>query len=378
LYKRLRPLLFLFSGETSHNLTFGLLRLLYHLPGVRNLMRMLFAARMPLLPTELMGLRFANPVGLGAGLDKNALYIAPLTDLGFGWLELGTVTPRPQPGNPKKRIFRLVRERALINRMGFNNHGVEAFVSNLTRQRRAVPIGINIGKNATTPIENAIDDYLAALRAVHAQADYVTVNISSPNTAGLRDLQGKEPLDRLLGALKAEQARLAAQSGRRVPIALKIAPDLDDTQIAIIAELLLAHCFDAVIATNTTVSRPILAINPVTEEPGGLSGAPLTELSTSIIRKLYGHLRGRVPIIGVGGISTVDEAWEKLLAGAEVVQIYTALIYEGPGVVQSLVRGLAERVQATGATDLKTALARAREPFVGELDQVNETVIKKV
>jgi dihydroorotate dehydrogenase len=322
--------------------------------------RVLYARRTPVLPVEIMGLRLPNPVGLGAGLDKNARTIQPLADLGFGFLELGTVTPRPQPGNPKKRMFRLVEHGALINRMGFNNDGVAALVANVRRQGHPVPLGINIGKNFDTPLEKAVDDYVAALRAVHSSADYVAVNISSPNTAQLRELQARDSLDQLLGALKAEQASLQTETGRRVPLAVKIAPDLDDLQIDTIADLLLRHRIEAVIATNTTIARPGLAGIAAANEAGGLSGRPLKPASTAVIGKLYRRLQGRVPIIGVGGISTAADAWEKLVAGADAVQVYTALIYEGPGVVRSIVRGLAAYVRASGETDLKRAVLAAR------------------
>jgi dihydroorotate dehydrogenase len=366
LYKLVRPLLFRLDAEASHNLTFGLLARLYRLPGAGVPARMLYARRTPALPVEVMGLRFPNPVGLGGGLDKNARTIQPLADLGFGFLELGTVTPRPQPGNPKKRMFRLIEHGALINRMGFNNDGVAALVENVRRQGHPVPLGINIGKNFDTPLEKAVDDYIAALRAVYGSADYVAVNISSPNTAQLRELQGRDPLNQLLAALKAEQARLRAETGRLVPLAVKIAPDLDDAQIEAIAELLLHHGIDAVIATNTTVTRPSLSGVPGASEAGGLSGRPLKSASTAVIGKLYQRLQGRVPIIGVGGISTAADAWEKLVAGADAVQIYTALIYEGPGVVRTIVRGLAAHVRATGEPDIKHAVLAARRNLSSE------------
>ncbi|MBI5782180.1 MAG: quinone-dependent dihydroorotate dehydrogenase [Gammaproteobacteria bacterium] len=359
-YRLLRPLLFRLSAETSHQLTFSLLRLFYRLPGAGSLTRVLLARHRPSLPVTAMGLTFPNPVGLAAGLDKNAEYIRPLSDFGFGFLELGTVTPRPQPGNPKPRLFRLPRQAALINRMGFNNVGIGQFLANLSREDRPCPIGINIGKNRDTPVERAVEDYRAALHAAYAQADYIAVNISSPNTAGLRDLQNEENLEELLRALKAEQAMLAEKHGRYVSIALKIAPDLDDAQIAAIARQVLEHKFDAVIATNTTITRPGPASDPVAHQSGGLSGRPLKELSTEIIRKLYAQLRGRIPIIGVGGIENVEDAWDKLVAGADLVQVYTVLIYSGPCVVQAIVRGLAERVQASGLPTLAEAVAQAR------------------
>ena len=360
-YRLLRPLLFRLPAETSHRLIFTLLGIFYRMPGAGAIMRTLFVRRLPPLPVSVMGLRFSNPVGLAAGLDKNAEHIRPLSDLGFGFLEVGTVTPRPQPGNPSPRMFRLTRHAAIINRMGFNNVGVYRLITNLVPQGKPCPVGINIGKNRDTPVERAVEDYLSALQAVYGHADYVAVNVSSPNTAGLRDLQSEANLDALLRALKAEQASLAEKHGRYVPIALKIAPDLDDTQIAAIAELVLVHKFDAVIATNTTVTRPGLTEEPLAAQTGGLSGRPLKPLSTEIIRKLYAQLQGNVPIIGVGGIENADDAWEKLVAGADLIQVYTGFIYEGPCIVQTIVRGLAERLHASGGNNLTEAVARARK-----------------
>jgi dihydroorotate dehydrogenase len=258
-------------------------------------------------------------------------------------------------------MFRLTRHAAIINRMGFNNVGVYRLITNLVPQGKPCPIGINIGKNRDTPVERAVEDYLSTLQAVYGHADYVTVNISSPNTAGLRDLQNEEYLDTLLRALKAEQASLAEKHGRYVPIALKIAPDLDDSQIAAIARRVLEHRFDAVIATNTTVTRPGLTAEPLAAQTGGLSGRPLKPLSTEIIRKLYAPLQGKVPIIGVGGIENADDAWEKLVAGADLIQVYTGFIYEGPCIVQAIVRGLAERLHASSGNNLTEAVAHARK-----------------
>ncbi|MBI5612204.1 MAG: quinone-dependent dihydroorotate dehydrogenase [Gammaproteobacteria bacterium] len=359
MYKLIRPLLFALDPELTHELSFGLLRGAYRVPGLAQLAHGCIAQPIPPLPVEVMGLRFPNPLGLAAGLDKNAEFIQPLADFGFGWLELGTVTPRPQPGNPKPRLFRLPEHKAIINRMGFNNVGAERFLANLRAQPRPCLLGINIGKNRDTPAERAIEDYRGALRAVYPHADYVTVNVSSPNTPGLRGLQEGEALEPLLAALKHEQAALTERHGRRVPLALKIAPDLDDAQIGVIAELVEQHRIEAVIATNTTLARPGLPAALATED-GGLSGRPLKELSTATIGKLYARLQGRVPIIGVGGVSSAADAWEKLTAGADLVQIYSALIFEGPGVVHDIVAGLAERVRAGGYPDLRAALANIR------------------
>ncbi len=364
LYRLLRPLLFWLPAETSHQLTFTLLRWFYRLPGASPVMRALFTRRLPELPVTVMGLHFSNPVGLAAGLDKNAEYVRPLADFGFGHLELGTITPRPQPGNLKPRMFRLPRQAALINRMGFNNVGVGKFIVNLAQQGKPCPIGINIGKNRDTPVERAVEDYIAALQVVYVHADYIAVNISSPNTPGLRDLQKQENLEELLRALKAEQATLAERHGRYVPIALKIAPDLDDSQIGVIARLVLEHKFEAVIATNTTITRPGVEREPLAQQSGGLSGRPLKRLSTEVIRKLHTHLQGKVPIIGVGGVENADDAWEKLEAGADLVQVYTGLIYEGPGIVRNIVQGLFERMRALDCDKLSDAVARARKQAV--------------
>jgi dihydroorotate dehydrogenase len=360
LYKLLRPLLFLLDAERSHELMLSSLRLAYRVPGIAPLFRLLYASRVPALPVDAMGLRFPNPLGLAAGLDKNAEYVRPLMDLGFGWLELGTVTPRPQAGNPKKRLFRIPGYAALINRMGFNNVGIEAFVSNLKNSRKAGIVGVNTGRNKDTPNAHAIEDYLQALRAVFTYSDYVVINVSSPNTPGLRDLQEQKSLDELLLLLKHEQVALAKSYHVHVPIAIKVAPDLDDAQIAAIARLALERKLDAVIATNTTVTRPSMEGVLIAQESGGLSGRPLKALSTTVISKLYRHLQGKVTIIGVGGIENAQDAWQKLIAGADLLQIYTALVYQGPAIVGRIVRGLARRVKASGCTTLAEAVAKAR------------------
>lgn len=355
-YPLLRPLLFALDPEHAHELTLRALRA----PGAATLLRARYGAHVPALPVTCMGLRFANPLGLAAGLDKQAAAIDGLAALGFGFLELGTVTPRPQPGNPRPRLFRLPQAGALINRMGFNSGGLGPFLANLAQAPRPVPLGINLGKNKDTPAEHALDDYLTGLEAVYAHADYVAVNVSSPNTPGLRALQEESALAGLLAGLKSAQARLAERHGRYVPIALKIAPDLEPETLDGIAGLLLAHRVDAVIATNTTVSRPGLEGLAGAREAGGLSGRPLRPLATAAIARLYRTLRGRVPIIGVGGIASADDAWEKLVAGAELLQLYAALVFRGPAVVREIVTGLAQRVGALGAPDLGTAIARAR------------------
>lgn len=359
-YPLVRPLLFALDPERSHDLTLSLLRNAWRLPGMSAAARGLYAQRTPSLPVEVMGLRFPNPLGLAAGLDKEARSLGPLFDFGFGFLELGTVTPHAQAGNPKPRLFRLSRHGALINRMGFNSSGLDRFLANLAGQPRRGLIGINLGKNKATPDSEAINDYRIGIRAVYAHADYITLNISSPNTPGLRALQTEAALAALLAAIKQEQAQLTQTQGRHVPIALKIAPDLDDDGIDAIAKLVLAHRLDAVIATNTTLARPGLDHVRFAQETGGLSGAPLRPLSTQTIRRLYARLQGRIPIIGVGGIANADDAWEKLVAGADLVQIYTAFIYRGPAIVGSVVRGLAEKLRLYGASNLSEAVKRAR------------------
>ena len=293
-----------------------------------------------------MGLTFPNPVGLAAGLDKDGAYIDGLAALGFGFIEIGTVTPRAQPGNPKPRMFRLPQAHALINRMGFNNGGVDAFVRNVQasrfHQEKQGILGLNIGKNADTPIERATDDYLQCLDKVYPYAAYVTVNISSPNTKNLRQLQQASELDALLSALKQAQARLADAHGRYVPLALKIAPDLDDEQIETIASALLRHHIDGVIASNTTITRDAVQGLTHANEAGGLSGAPVRELSTRVIRALHQYLKGEIPIIGVGGILSGEHACEKMLAGASLVQLYTGLIYRGPLLVRECAAAIAK------------------------------------
>jgi dihydroorotate dehydrogenase len=294
-----------------------------------------------------MGLEFPNPVGLAAGLDKDGAYIDGLAALGFGFIEVGTVTPRAQPGNPKPRMFRLPAANALINRMGFNNGGVDAFVRNVQASRffqeRQGILGLNIGKNADTPIERATDDYLSCLEKVYPYAAYVTVNISSPNTKNLRQLQQASELDDLLAKLKQSQAALADRHGRYVPVALKIAPDLDSEQIKVIADALLRHRIDGVIATNTTITRDAVQGLPHAQEAGGLSGAPVRPLSDRVVAALHRELGNALPIIGVGGVLTGADAKAKMDAGASLVQLYTGLIYRGPALVRECATAIASR-----------------------------------
>ncbi|HWN30991.1 MAG TPA: quinone-dependent dihydroorotate dehydrogenase [Burkholderiales bacterium] len=333
LYSLLRPLLFRLDAETSHHLTLASLHL-GHALGLGGF----FTKRVKGKPCRAMGLDFPNPVGLAAGLDKNGEYIDALAALGFGFIEVGTVTPRPQPGNPRPRLFRVPQAQAIINRMGFNNHGVDRLIENIRRTRYKGILGINIGKNADTPMENAVDDYIACLRKVYPFASYVAINISSPNSPGLRELQQKQELDRVLGVLKEEHKKLAKLFGKQAPLVLKIAPDLSPQEIEEIAAVLLAHKIDAVIATNTTVSRA--GIEGLSQESGGVSGAPLNEKSTAVIRQLAAALQGELTIIGVGGIMSGADALEKLYAGAGLVQIYSGLIYRGPELVDETIAAL--------------------------------------
>lgn len=287
-------------------------------------------------PVEVMGLRFPNPAGLAAGMDKSASAVDAWLACGFGFVEVGTLTPRPQPGNPTPRLFRIVERKAIINRMGFNNPGIDAAVTRLRRRSGNGIVGVNIGKNFDTPIERAAEDYLACLRAAYEVADYVAVNISSPNTRGLRDLQAEEPVRRLIAALKAEQDSLHTRSGRRVPLLVKIAPDLDPEQIDALARVFVELELDGVIATNTTVSRAGVEDLPLAREQGGLSGAPLAPRSTEVIAAFRALLPPRIPIIGVGGILDAADAAEKLAAGASLLQVYTGLVYRGPGLISEI------------------------------------------
>ncbi len=336
LYPLLRPLLFRLDPETAHNLTLaGMQRL--HTAG---LLRP-FLPPVPSLPVRVMGLDFANPVGLAAGLDKNGEAVDAWGDLGFGFIEVGAVTPRPQPGNSKPRIFRLPAAGAIINRMGFNNRGLDSLLANLERIRYRGVLGVNIGKNFNTPMEHAADDYLTCLERLYARADFVTVNISSPNTQNLRALQGTEELDALLGRLKEAQARLTDRHGKYTPLAVKVAPDLEADQITAMAGLFRRYRVDAVIATNTTLSRQGVERLPSAGETGGLSGAPLKALSTRVLAAFHQALGDEIPLIASGGVMSGTDAQDKMAAGASLVQLYTGLIYRGPALVSETVRALA-------------------------------------
>jgi len=329
--------LFRLDAEAAHHLSMaglrmaeksGLLGLISRSPEFRT-------------PVEVMGLQFPNRIGLAAGMDKEGNTIDALGRLGFGCIEIGTITPQPQSGNPKPRCFRLLAYEAIINRMGFNNPGIERGVENVKSAKsfRGI-VGFNIGKNKDTPNENAADDYLTCLRQAYPVADYIAVNLSSPNTPGLRDLQGAEASARLLEILKQEQQKLAAEYGKQVPLVFKVAPDLDEAQIRELSQVFITGGLDGLITTNTTLDRELVAGHPRAGEAGGLSGKPVFKKSTAVLQSFSSHLGGRLPIIGVGGISTLADAKEKIHAGASLVQIYTSFVYQGP----QLVRELAQRL----------------------------------
>lgn len=347
--------------EMAHNVAMG---------GLAKISKSTFATRqlaqlngdcVPDLPVTCMGINFRHPVGLAAGLDKEAKAFPALSALGFSGVEMGTVTPQPQPGNDKPRMFRLVEDEAIINRMGFNSGGVDGFLSNLKKTDHTAVAGINVGKNAVTPIENAASDYVSAMQRVYSQADYITANISSPNTKSLRDLQNADFLDSLLLNIKQAQLKCKKAHGHYVPIALKVAPDLAADEIETIAELVISHKFDALIATNTTIARPDHLKSRHKSEMGGLSGAPVKDMATECVREFYKHLKGQVQIIGVGGIKTADDAWEKMVAGADYVQIYSQFIYQGPAMIKDIVKGLKHRVERGGYASLAQALEAERK-----------------
>ena len=333
-YPILRPFLFSLDAESAHHFT---------LAGMRLGAKMGLLAGDPVVanPVEVFGLKFPNRIGLAAGLDKAGDAVDGFAALGFGSVEVGTLTPRPQPGNPAPRLFRVIPKQGIINRMGFNNEGIAAALPHARQRKYRGILGINIGKNKVTPNERALDDYLACLRAAHPVADYIAVNFSSPNTPGLRELQSAHALEALLDPLLAESRALATTTGKRVPVAVKIAPDLDDGQLAAMADVFRRVKVDAVIATNTTIARDTVAGQPHAQEAGGLSGLPVRAASTAIIRKLSGLLGGEIPIIGVGGIHSADDAREKIAAGATLVQLYTGFIYHGPALVRRCVDALA-------------------------------------
>lgn len=329
----IRPLLFKLDAEQAHHLALNALII----SGRFNLAPRINAR---VKPCQLMGLSLPNPVGLAAGLDKNAEAIDGLAALGFGFIEVGTLTPRPQDGNPKPRLFRSPEHQAIVNRMGFNNYGIDAALRNIERAQYRGVLGINIGKNASTPIENAVDDYLICLQKAYAYASYITINISSPNTKNLRALQGGDELSRLLGCLKDKQQQLQAIHGKYVPLAVKIAPDLEEAQIADIAHVVRESQIDGIIATNTTINKTALGASPLAQEEGGLSGAPVREPSNMVLKQLVNELSGSIPVIGVGGILSGEDAKEKINLGASAVQLYSGLIYRGPELVKECLNAL--------------------------------------
>ncbi|MGB0866212.1 MAG: quinone-dependent dihydroorotate dehydrogenase [Granulosicoccaceae bacterium] len=337
LYPLLRPALFSLDAERSHDLALSLLGK----PGVPALVQVLYGRRAASKPVKLLGLEFDNPVGLAAGLDKNAKALDGLGACGFGFVEVGTVTPKPQPGNEKPRLFRLPEAQAIINRFGFNNEGVDALVERVRQRNWRGVVGINIGKNASTAAADATEDYLIGLRAVYAVADYITVNISSPNTKGLRDLQHGAQLEELFAALSTERDALATAQARRVPLLVKIAPDMSDEAMTDLCHAVLRHRIDGVIATNTTLGREGVEGLPHGNESGGLSGAPLTPLAASKIKPLRHDLGADIALIAAGGINSPLEAEQRLADGADLIQLYSSLIYQGPTLVQQICRHLA-------------------------------------
>jgi len=340
MYALTRPFLFCLDAERAHDVALRAIEAAW-----RSGLNPLLATRPAPLPTEVFGLRFDNPVGLAAGLDKNGAYVDALAALGFGFVEVGTTTPRPQAGNPKPRMFRLPEHEAVINRLGFNNQGVDALVRNVERTKFSGVLGINIGKNKDTPNERAIDDYLFCLERVYARANYITVNISSPNTQGLRDLQEEETLKRFIGTLREAQERLGARHGRK-PMLLKIAPDLAEAELDGIAEVLRTSGIDGVICTNTTIERSAVAGHRHAGEAGGLSGRPLLAKSTAVLKAMAARLGPSIPLVGVGGIARGADAATKADAGAALVQFYTGLVYRGPQLIGESVEALRARARA--------------------------------
>lgn len=335
MYNFLRDILFSLDAERSHDLSMGFLKYSQH-----NFLNSLYAQKLPPKPVQVLGMNFPNPVGLAAGLDKNGECIDAFAAMGFGFIEIGTVTPRPQPGNDKPRLFRLPQSQAIINRMGFNNKGVDYLVEQVRQAEYQGILGINIGKNKSTAEERALEDYILCLNKVYNHASYVTINISSPNTPGLRNLQYGEALDALLRGLKQQQEELAQRHGRYVPILVKIAPDLSDEELQDIARSLMQNGMDGVIATNTTLSRDKVKGQQFAQESGGLSGSPLTEQSQTIASKLKKQLQGSMPIIGVGGIDSPEAAKARMSAGSDLIQIYSSLIYQGPEMIARILKSL--------------------------------------
>lgn len=357
-YSLLRQLLFRLEAERAHTTVTRFWNVLMRIPGT-GLLTAHLRYHHPSLATTVSGLTFRNPVGLAGGFDKDGLLVHAFTRLGFGFLELGTVTPRPQAGNPRPRMFRLIEDEALINRLGFNNQGATALHGKLVRAKRRVPIGVNIGKNRDTPVEHAVDDYLICFRALGPIADYVTINVSSPNTPGLRDLQRSQALEAILSALIGERNEVAIHGAKRaVPIFVKLSPDETPAHLDAALAVILQTGADGIIATNTTVSRSAELQSSQALQEGGISGRPLTDRSTAVVRYLYRAVDGQLPIIGVGGIDSATSAYQKILAGSSLVQLYTALIYQGPGLVANILRNLVGMLQADGFDNIAQAIGQ--------------------
>ncbi|SHE95127.1 dihydroorotate oxidase A [Seinonella peptonophila] len=359
MYSLIRKILFRVDAEMAHHLTVNLLKIVQQVPEVRRNLERFFQVQDPRLTTHCMGLTFPNPVGMAAGFDKHAEIYPALAALGFGYIEVGTLTPRPQSGNPRPRIFRLPVDQAVINRMGFNNKGAEAAKQSFIRlPRPRVPIGINLGKNKTTPNDQAAEDYLLGLETLYPYGDYFVINISSPNTAGLRDLQEVEFLRDLLERIIMKRNQQAVENGSKHPILVKIAPDLTDEQLSDIIATAKLVGIDGIIATNTTIERSHLQ-SMHREQTGGLSGRPLTQRSLSFIRTLYQELKGTIPIIGVGGIFTGRDAFDKITAGATLIQVYTGMIYQGPAIVKQINRELIQILNQSGLSSIEEAIGNA-------------------
>ena len=363
LYRYLvRPILFRLDPETAHYTAMGSLTWACKVPGVLRAVSWLSTVRHPKLKSEVFGLSFDNPIGLAAGFDKDARWMRELSALGFGFLEVGTLTAHPQPGNARPRLFRVPKDQGLINRMGFNNEGSEAAAKRLARYRGELTLGVNLGRSKITPNELADDDYLLSFRRVFDHADYITVNVSSPNTPGLRQLQDKEPLTRLLLALQSENLKIASQRNKAPkPILLKIAPDLEESQLDDIAELVMSTKIAGLIATNTTIGRSGLKTSAdriAAIGNGGLSGRPLTDLSRRVVAGLYRRTQGQVPIVGVGGIFSAEDAWRMIGAGASLVQVYSGFIYSGPRMAAQLAHGLLKQLDAAGLDHISKAVGR--------------------
>ena len=364
-YKLIRPVLMRMDEESSHRLAIRLLGKISDSSRLTVLEELLVGDRVPTLPVKALGIQFQNPVGLAAGFDKDGLAFPALAGMGFGFIELGTVTPSPQLGNPGKRIFRIIDDQAIINRLGFNSCGLDAFVLNLEKIKlspRATVLGVNIGKNTNTPNERATMDYVRCFKGVYRYADYIAVNVSSPNSPGLRDLQNVARLDELLEAITQERVNLApAHAGKTVPIAVKISPELDAKDIEAIVEIAANRKVDAIIATNSTVTRPTYGTHKNYKENGGLSGKPLREMSTQVIRTASEVAGNSMMIIGTGGISSAEDAWDKMLAGADLLQLYTSFVYQGTSVVKDIAVGLADLARQYDSENFQSAIQQARQ-----------------